>query len=97
MTRTSLRLDARGWKELAEATQRWLREAEEIEEVAATRLAGNGADDDGDAAGHPIDAGLVVMLFEAQPFGEHPPEAAPGGGRRGAAQRRSAPGHDGTG
>src|SRR5215211_7015302 len=40
MTRRSLRLDARGWGELAEATQRWLREADEIAEAAAKRLAG---------------------------------------------------------
>jgi hypothetical protein len=30
-----------------------------------------------------------VMLFEALPFSEHPPEPAGRGGRRGAGQRRS--------
>jgi DNA-binding transcriptional ArsR family regulator len=92
MTRRSLRLDARGWGELAEATQRWLREADEIAEAAAKRLAGApGADGDGDgaAAGRALDAGLAVMLFEALPFSEHPPEPAGRGGRRGAGQRRS--------
>jgi DNA-binding transcriptional ArsR family regulator len=99
MTRTSLCLDARGWEQLAEATQNWLREAERIEQEAAKRLAHAGADGhrdgdgdgDGAATGRPLDAGLVVMLFEALPFSEHPPEPAGGGSPSGAA-RRSAPG-----
>jgi DNA-binding transcriptional ArsR family regulator len=95
MTRTSLRLDARGWEQLAEATQNWLRDAEQIEQEAAKRLARAGADGhrdgdgDGAATGRPLDAGLVVMLFEALPFSEHPPEPASRGGAR---RRRSAPG-----
>jgi DNA-binding transcriptional ArsR family regulator len=86
MTRRSLRLDARGWEQLAEATRRWLDEAEEIERAAAERLGGDAAGDGGRAAaGRPLDAGLVVMLFEALPFSEHPPERA-GAGQGGAAK-----------
>ncbi|HEX2105218.1 MAG TPA: winged helix-turn-helix domain-containing protein [Solirubrobacteraceae bacterium] len=75
MTRTSLRLDPRGWAELAEATRAWLDEAEKIGEAAAERLARGSADSDGDAGpARPLDAGLVVMLFEALPFSDHPPD-----------------------
>jgi DNA-binding transcriptional ArsR family regulator len=97
LTRTSLRLDERGWAQLAEATQKWLREAEEIEEAASKRLerSANGAHGDGDGDGErpvrALDAGLVVMLFEALPFSEHPPDA-PGSARRGGARQRSRPG-----
>jgi DNA-binding transcriptional ArsR family regulator len=89
MTRTSLRLDATGWKELAEAAQKWLREDDRIGEAAAKRLeAGAGRDGDGDGAGphRALDAGLVVMLFEALPFSDHPPEPA---GRGAPAQQES--------
>src|SRR5688572_11013843 len=69
-TRESFKLDERGWAELAEATKTWLAEADRIEEAAAKRLAG-----DADGGTPPtIDAGLVLMLFEALPFSEHPPE-----------------------
>jgi hypothetical protein len=90
MTRTSLRLDQQGWKELAEATRKWLSEAERIGEAAAERLEGDAArEGDGDGPTRSLDAGLVVMLFEARPFSEHPPEPA---SRGGAPRRRSAPG-----
>jgi DNA-binding transcriptional ArsR family regulator len=92
MTRTSLRLDEQGWKELAEATRKWLSDAERIGKAAAERLEGDAArdgDGDGDGPTPSLDAGLVVMLFEALPFSEHPPEPASRGGAR---RRRSAPG-----
>ena len=95
MTRRSVRLDADGWQQLAEATRRWLDEAERIEQAAAKRLGRGGVDGDGDgdaAMPRSLDAGLVVMLFEALPFSEHPPEPAREGSRRTAARRRSAPG-----
>ena len=64
MTRNALRLDERGWQQLATATRKWLREAERIEEGAAARIA-KVAGDDGDGA--TLDVGLVVMLFEGRP------------------------------
>jgi DNA-binding transcriptional ArsR family regulator len=68
-TRQALKLDAEGYSQLAEAAQRWLQEAEAIEEAAAKRLAG--------ADGTAIDAGFVLLLFEALPFfagdGARPP------------------------
>jgi DNA-binding transcriptional ArsR family regulator len=66
MTRTSLRLDDRGFKQLAAASRKWLREAERIEEAAAERLDhapgedGNGGGDGG------VEGGLVVMVFEGR-------------------------------
>jgi len=70
MTRTSLRLDDRGFRQLAAASRKWLREAERIEEAAVARLDG-AADEDGPGA---VEGGLVVMVFEGR-----------SGGARGAA------------
>src|SRR5262245_37972440 len=65
MTRSGLRLDERGWQQLAAATRKWLREAERIEETAAKRLDKSGeAPVDGAGA---FDVGLVLMLFEGSP------------------------------
>ena len=58
MTRMSLRLDDRGFKQLAAASRKWLREAERIEEAAAARLEG-----DGDGG---VEGGVVVMVFEGR-------------------------------
>ena len=58
--RASLRLDQLGWSELAEATKKWLRESARIEREAAERLA-----EDPEAA---LEAGLVLLLFEAPPI-----------------------------
>ena len=66
MTRSSLRLDERGWQQLAAATRKWLREAERIEETAAKRLDNAGGAATDGAAGT-FDTGLVVMLFEGRP------------------------------
>jgi hypothetical protein len=89
LTRTSLRLDERGWQQLAEATKRWLSEADKIEQAASKRLAGDGGDRNGGRDGSAVDAGLVVMLFEGLPFSDHPPEAPAGARRR---RQRSRPG-----
>ncbi len=59
-TRTPLKLDERGWTELARASKEWLRETARIEKAAARRLKA-----DPDVA---IDVGLVILLFEALPF-----------------------------
>ena len=78
ITRSSMRLDERGWAELAEATKRWLAEADGIEDAARRRLGDDtAADGDGDGNGRgALDVGLVLMLFEALPFSDHPPEAS---------------------
>jgi DNA-binding transcriptional ArsR family regulator len=73
ITRASFRLDDEGWAELAEATKTWLAAADRIEEAATTRIAAAGDHADGGTP-RTIDAGLVLMLFEALPFSEHPPE-----------------------
>ena len=63
ITRTSLRLDGAGFDRLAGALGGVLREVDEIEREVATRQAAAGDD------AQPLeDAGLVMMLFEAQPF-----------------------------
>jgi DNA-binding transcriptional ArsR family regulator len=59
ITRTAMKLDERGWSELADATKRWLEEVARVEGEARERLAG-GAD--------ALDVGLVILLFEALPF-----------------------------
>jgi DNA-binding transcriptional ArsR family regulator len=77
MTRNALRLDERGWQQLATATRKWLREAEKIQETAAQRMDAGGSSDraapaalDGDGPGDTgLDVGLVVMLFEGRPGG----------------------------
>jgi DNA-binding transcriptional ArsR family regulator len=89
ITRSSMRLDERGWAELAEATKRWLAEADGIEEEARARLGDDrGADGHGNGRAA-VDVGLVLMLFEAMPFSDQPPEASRSRNRRG---RRSRPG-----
>ena len=81
MTRSTLRLDERGWQQLATATRKWLREAEKIQESAAQRidgaasadgaapagLEGAAAREGNGSAGAAVDVGLVVMLFEGRP------------------------------
>lgn len=84
-TRIPLRLDPKGWEELARTTKTWLDQVTKIEQKAARRLARQ--PDTG------IDVGLVILLFEALPFSAEPsvepddPDAAqhtrrPGGRRR---------------
>jgi DNA-binding transcriptional ArsR family regulator len=59
LTRTSLRLDARGWNELARACTRLLAQVDRIEEAAQERIARN------PHADATRDLALVMMLFEA--------------------------------
>ena len=80
MTRLTLRLDERGFAQLAAATRKWMREAERIEQSAAKRGAAV-ATGDGDDRGAEI--GLVVMLFEGRPAGDSEEKA-------GARRRRPA-------
>ncbi len=64
-TRTPLRLDEQGWSDLAQATRAWLAQAEQIERECAER-----------DAGPALDAGLVILLFEALPFSAGTPQVA---------------------
>ena len=63
ITRHGLKLDEEGWKALASAAKRWLKEMETIETAARKRV---GKADPHDA----LDVGMILMLFEAVPFSE---------------------------
>ena len=106
LSRTNLRLDAKGWNQAAKACEKLLAELRRIEENAAKRL---GKDPEGGS-----DAALAILLFDAvaadgdTPDGRQAPRRAaqegtqvpPGRRRRDAteqrlvrpARRRSAPG-----
>jgi DNA-binding transcriptional ArsR family regulator len=58
--RQTLSLDEAGWSELADASRRWQEEAARIEAAASGRLKRT--------RDKPLDAGLVMLLFEATPF-----------------------------
>jgi DNA-binding transcriptional ArsR family regulator len=68
--RAALKLDQRGWSELAEATTTWLLDSAKIEREAAERL----AEDPGAA----LEAGLVLLLFQALPFSADAPASQAG-------------------
>src|SRR3954452_11236530 len=77
LTRTSLRLDARGWNEMARACLRLLSQVDRIEEAAEERMERNphSAED--------RDIALVIMLFEAARLsGQDPDDAAAATRRR---------------
>ena len=63
-SRTPLLVDEIGWRALADAARGWLETAAQIERDAALR-----------GTNELFDAGLVMFLFEAQPFSE--PEVRP--------------------
>lgn len=64
-TRTALRLDERGWQELAAACAKLLEQVARIEASAKKRLDKSDCD-------NIKDVGLVVMMFEALPFSKMP-------------------------
>lgn len=66
MSRTGMRLDAQGWAEIGMAFERLLDEVDRIDLEARERLLAAGEE----AA--PMDAGLVMMLFEATRFTDQP-------------------------
>jgi DNA-binding transcriptional ArsR family regulator len=70
ISRLSLRLDDKGWKQLAAASKKWLAEVQKIEDGVSKRLKSPGDE-------HELtDAGLVLLLFEALPLSEAAAEAA---------------------
>jgi DNA-binding transcriptional ArsR family regulator len=76
-TRTGLRLDEKGFQQLAAAMTKWLGEADRIQESARKRLA---------KVPHPEDdvvqTGLVLLGFEAVPFSDRPGSTAKRKARR---------------
>jgi DNA-binding transcriptional ArsR family regulator len=71
ITRKPLRLDERGWKQLADAQKKWLAEVDRIAEGVSKRTQKAGAEHD------LMDVGLVILLFEAVPLSEAPPPDKP--------------------
>lgn len=64
----ALKLDRRGWEQLAQESRKWLARAKEIERESAPRI---------DAAANPaLSVGLTLMLFEALPFSAEVPESS---------------------
>jgi len=60
LTRTSLTLDDRAWRQLATATKKWLQDVERIQTAAQKRI---------DRDDCTIDVALVMMLFESAKLG----------------------------
>jgi DNA-binding transcriptional ArsR family regulator len=75
ITRHALRLDERGWQELAKASKRWLEEMDKIEKDSRARVAKDDPHSD-------FDVGLILMLFEAVPFSEGRPTKKGAGAKR---------------
>jgi hypothetical protein len=59
-SRAPLKLDRKGWTELAKISKKWLEQALKIEASAAKRIQSD--------PHSMIDVGLVILLFEALPF-----------------------------
>ena len=72
VTRTALKLDEQGWKELSEAFCQLHDSLQSIAAQAAERLGG------GEGAPPPMNVGAVLMLFEAQRLSDQAESAAPG-------------------
>ena len=63
IARASLKLDEKGWTQLAKAAKKWLAEVDKIEQGALERMKG-------DPHAEPLDVGVVTMLFEAVPLSD---------------------------
>lgn len=64
ISRLALKLDATGWRQLAEAQKHWLVEVDRIEEEVRERYA------EAEARDGLVDVGLVILLFDALPLSE---------------------------
>lgn len=80
LTRTTMRLDDRGWRELGSAMMKLLECAEAIDKASRERLHEK-------EAGEGREVGLVLMQFEATAFADEP-DAEP---RRSTPKKRSKP------
>jgi DNA-binding transcriptional ArsR family regulator len=79
----ALKLDRKGWEQLAAEARKWLARAQEIEREAAERTR-----EDPESA---LAVGLTLMLFQALPFSAELPEDAGEGSENGkGAERESA-------
>ena len=65
LVRVSMKLDAKGWQQLAKACKRLFEQAQRIEADASERLDGEAPHE-----GEEIAVGLVLMMFEAIALGE---------------------------
>lgn len=81
LSRTNLRLDAKGWQAAAKACERMLAELTKVEDAASKRLARDPHTEDAS------DAAVVVMLFEAVKLAQE--EAADGSGNRSSRTSRT--------
>jgi len=86
----ALKLDAKGWAQLAKESKKWLAKAEQIEREAAERIEAD--------RGSVMHVGLNIMVFEALPFSAEAParKSSSGGdeaetGDSGFAARESQP------
>jgi DNA-binding transcriptional ArsR family regulator len=77
LSRTNIRLDAKGWQQAAKACEKLLAELGRIEEAAGRRLTKDGNTEEG------ADAALVVLLFEAVKLAKAESDAAPARRKRG--------------
>ena len=84
LTRTNLRLDAKGWQQAAKACEKLLADLAGSRRRAAKRLA---KDPHADGAS---DAAMVLMLFEAVKLSRPEPDA-PAGRAKGATRAAGAP------
>jgi DNA-binding transcriptional ArsR family regulator len=83
LSRTNLRLDAKGWQQAAKACEKLLGELNRIEESAGKRLAKDP---------HPngvSDAALVLLLFDAVRLSEPEHDAPAGRAKKGGRRRRA--------
>ena len=85
LSRTGLRLDAKGWQAAAKACEKLLAELARVEEAAARRIAKD------PAAEGTTDAALVMMLFDAVRLTE-PDPGPPARAKRSARRRRATAG-----
>ncbi|MGZ8634810.1 MAG: hypothetical protein ACXWZZ_13280, partial [Solirubrobacteraceae bacterium] len=83
LVRLSMRLDAKGWQQLAKAVKRLFEQAQRIEADATKRLDRAPLHEQ-----ESIDVGLVTMMFEAIALGEAI-DGADGHHRRGSRTRRT--------
>lgn len=83
LTRSSMRLDRKGWEQLAHACQRLLADADRIGHEAAARLKQNPHDEQA------RDAALAIMMFEAVEAGAQLDAQAPKARRRRPARART--------
>ena len=83
LSRTNLRLDAKGWQQAAKACEKLVADLEKIEQGVAMRLAKR------PDPGGTTDAALALMLFEAVKLSQPSPEHAPARRRKVSRSQRS--------